>query len=493
MLGDDHPSRNEICRPMTMPSAFNRRTLLGAGLAVTPLLAAGAASAAQSPAAKAAASAALPARAAGSVASDATTVSAASFGVVPSADRDQTAALQAAIDQAAARKLILALAPGTYLFGGLMLRSGTSLTGAHGATELRYIGTGAGIIAERAAHVRIENIRINGGNLPLDPSRAIALLQMTDCRHLTIDGVEIVAAGAHGAHLVRSSGRITNTLFDGARDAAIFSLDADLSDGGIVVADTTVTDCRDNGILIWRSNLGDDGSRLTNLTIARIGNRSGGSGQYGNGINVYRAANVTVAGCRITDCAYSAVRGNAASNIQMIGNHVARIGEVALYAEFGFEGAMISGNVVDGAATGIAVANFNEGGRLAIVEGNLIRRLVRREHEPVDKRGDGISVEADSVVSSNVIEAAAGAGVRIGWGPYLRNVIATGNMIHGAFIGVAVSGDKAAGKCLLASNMIAGATNGAIRIMDHDIAMGGDLLAGAPAPKHVTLTANVAS
>jgi putative cofactor-binding repeat protein len=64
---------------------------------------------------------------------------------------------------------------------------------------------------------------------------------------------------------------------------------------------------------------------------------------------------------------------------------------VALYAEFGFEGALIASNLVDTAATGISVTNFNEGGRLAVVQGNLIRHLFRREQEPEDKRGHGIT------------------------------------------------------------------------------------------------------
>ncbi len=116
--------------------------------------------------------------------------------------------------------------------------------------------------------------------------------------------------------------------------------------------------------------------------IERIQARAGGSGENGNGINAFRAGSVLVSGNRITDCAYSAIRGNAASNIQMIGNSCARIGEVALYAEFGFEGALIANNLVDGAASGIAVTNFNEGGRLAVVQGNIIRNLKRREAEP---------------------------------------------------------------------------------------------------------------
>ena len=82
-----------------------------------------------------------------------------------------------------------------------------------------------------------------------------------------------------------------------------------------------------------------------------------------------------VRGNRIRHCAYSAVRGNAAANIQIAGNSISDVGEVALYAEFGFEGAVIANNSVDGAAIGVSVTNFNEGGRLAVVQGNIIRNL----------------------------------------------------------------------------------------------------------------------
>ena len=83
----------------------------------------------------------------------------------------------------------------------------------------------------------------------------------------------------------------------------------------------------------------------------------------------------------IADCAFSAVRCNSASNAQIIANNCRKIGEVALYAEFSFEGAVIANNLVDEAATGIEVTNFKEGGRLATVQGNIIRNLFRREHE----------------------------------------------------------------------------------------------------------------
>ena len=133
---------------------------------------------------------------------------------------------------------------------------------------------------------------------------------------------------------------------------------------------------------MWRSEAGDDGTLVIDNRIEETAARAGGSGQNGNAINVFRAGNVIVRGNRIAGAAFSAVRGNAASNLQIAGNTCTGLGEVALYAEFGFEGAIIANNTVDGAALGVAVTNFNEGGRLAVVQGNLIRNLVARRAPP---------------------------------------------------------------------------------------------------------------
>ena len=123
--------------------------------------------------------------------------------------------------------------------------------------------------------------------------------------------------------------------------------------------------------------------------IENIDNRSGGSGQYGNAVNVFRAGNVIVRGNRIRNCAFTAVRGNAASNLHVEGNSITDMREVAIYAEFGFEGALIANNTVDGAAIGVSVTNFNEGGRLAVVQGNIIRNLLPKRpgrHRPRRRR-----------------------------------------------------------------------------------------------------------
>ena len=136
------------------------------------------------------------------------------------------------------------------------------------------------------------------------------------------------------------------------------------------------------------------------------------------------------------------MRGNSASNIQITGNSVSNVREVALYSEFSFEGAVIANNTVDGAALGVSVCNFNEGGRIAVVQGNIIRNLKPKRPigtAPDDDAGIGIYVEADSSVTGNVIENAPSFGIVAGWGKYLRDVAITGNVIRNAFVGIGVS------------------------------------------------------
>ncbi|HZJ12106.1 MAG TPA: TIGR03808 family TAT-translocated repetitive protein, partial [Methyloceanibacter sp.] len=148
-------------------------------------------------------------------------------------------------------------------------------------------------------------------------------------------------------------------------------------------------------------------------------------------------------------------------------------------------------NLVDRAAIGVSVTNFNEGGRLAVVQGNLIRNLFFRKD--VDSRGMGIGVEADSVVSGNVIEGAPSYGILIGWGHYLRDVSVTDNLIRNSHIGIGVATDPPAGTALITNNLITGSKDGAIRAMNGPTAIGPDLAqASAEAYRNLAVFANVA-
>lgn len=406
------------------------------------------------------------------------------LGLVPDLAGDQSSALQLAIDQAALKGVSLQLPPGRFRIVGVSLRDRTRLIGSP-RTVVQGIGQGPVLAAEGAHGLRIEKLQIEGVGAGPDGG----LVELRGSRDVALDDVSITGPLRNGLVLVGCSGRVASCRIARAGAAALFSRDAI----GLEIVGNAIADCADNGILVWRTAAGEDGTLVAQNRIERIGAASGGSGQYGNGINVFRADGVRVTGNHIADCAYSAVRGNAASNIQIVANSAIRIGEVALYAEFGFQGALIAQNVVDRAAAGISVTNFNEGGRLAVVQGNLIRNLFRRENEPVDKRGEGISVEADAVVSGNTIEGAPAAGIVIGWGRYMRDVNATGNVIRAARIGIMITRDPAAGTCLVAQNLISGARDGAIRLMDLGRAVGPDLARDPLQSPRLVVTGNVAT
>ncbi|HUI94711.1 MAG TPA: TIGR03808 family TAT-translocated repetitive protein [Xanthobacteraceae bacterium] len=407
------------------------------------------------------------ARAAGPV--SAFGIDAATLGVRAGSPDDQTATLQRAIDQAAAAHAPLALAPGVYRAGDLALPSGAQIVGVRGATRLISTRGRPLLTATQAERVTLVGLALDGGGAPLPDG--LGLITLMNGHDVKIADCVLTGAGGHGLRLEGIAGEIAENTIGGAADVAILSIDA----RGLTVARNTVRAAGNNGIVVLRNVAGEDATMVLDNRIEDIRNVAGGSGQWGNGVNAFRAANVIVSRNRIRNCAFSAVRGNTASGIEIAGNICSQIGECALYSEFGFEGAVIANNTVDGAETGVSVANFNEGGRIAAVQGNIIRNLAPNPREPEKETGIGIYVEADTAVTGNVVENATLAGIVAGWGPYLRDVTITGNVVRAAAIGVAVSVVAGAGGAVIANNMIAGARRGAILGMDHHAVVTGDL------------------
>ena len=394
------------------------------------------------------------------------------LGVRTASNDDQTEALQRAIDRAAGARLPLVLAPGVYRVRALVLPTGARLIGVPGATRIVATDNAPLIVARDADYILLSGITFDGTGKTL-PENA-GLIQLAAGRSIAIRDCEVIGSAGSGIVLEAIEGEVTTTTITGAATAAIHAIDS----RGLTIARNTIRNAGNNGIQIWRSQPGDDGTQVIDNRIEDTRAVSGGSGQNGNAINVFRAHNVTVRGNRIRNAAFSAVRGNAASNIQITNNTCTGMGEVAIYAEFGFEGAVIANNTIDGASIGVAVTNFNQGGRLAVVQGNLIRNLVAKRPagtDPNDGNGIGIGVEADAAVTGNVIENAPVAGISVGWGQYLRDVSVTGNVVRGAGVGIAVSVSPGAGSAVIADNLIAAVKNGAIVGMDQRKPMTGDL------------------
>jgi uncharacterized secreted repeat protein (TIGR03808 family) len=400
------------------------------------------------------------------------------YGVKPNSSDDQTRALQRAIDESARAQAPLAMPPGIYRAGELRLAPGSQIVGVRGATTLRFIGGSSLVSSESADHIGLSNLTLDGGGIAMPTRRG--LIHCLGGRDVRITDCEITGSGRNGIWLETVAGEISGNIILQTAATAIVSFDA----LGLTVTRNTILEANDNGIEILRTAIGDDGSIVTGNRIENIKAGPGGSGQYGNAINAFRAGNVIVSGNRISDCDYSAVRGNSAANIQITGNSVFGVREVALYSEFAFEGAVIANNTVDGAAVGVSVCNFNEGGRLAVVQGNIIRNLIPKRPigtAPDDDAGIGIYVEADTSVTGNVIEKAPSFGIMAGWGRYLRDVAISGNVIRKSFVGIGVSVADGAGSALINSNVISDTPRGAVVGLDHAKPVTPDLTANGAA------------
>jgi uncharacterized secreted repeat protein (TIGR03808 family) len=396
------------------------------------------------------------------------------YGVRPGSPDDQTMVLQRAIDDAARAQVPLALPPGVYRTGMLRLQSGTQLIGVRGATRLVFTGGASMLQGEGAGHVGLTHITLDGGGIALPARRG--LLHCLVGRDIRIMDCEITGSGGVGIWFEQVSGEVSGNIITSTASTAVLSFDA----RGLLVSRNTIIDTNDNGIEILRTSVGDDGTMVLDNHIENIKAGPGGSGQYGNAINAFRAGNVIVRGNRIRNCDYSAVRGNSASNIQISGNSISDVREVALYSEFSFEGAVIANNTVDGAALGVSVCNFNEGGRIAVVQGNIIRNLLPKRPigtAPDDDAGIGIYVEADTSVSGNVVENAPSFGIVAGWGQYLRDVAISGNVIRNSLVGIGISVVPGAGTVLVNNNMISETPRGAVVGLDHAQPITSDLSA----------------
>ncbi|MCO5730973.1 TIGR03808 family TAT-translocated repetitive protein [Rhizobium sp. SSA_523] len=412
---------------------------------------------------------------------------AAQFAVTPKAEDMGSAKFRAILARAASENKPVFLPPGTYPISGLDLPDNTRLTGVAGASRLVYTGDGSMLRAEGLRRLELSNIIIDGANRWLSDQTG-SLVDVRDVDEFILDNCEIIGSSKTALHLERCAARITGNRLSGAADYAIYAVDG----RDTLIADNEIGTCGNGGILVHRFTKGADGTKLTGNRLTSIGARNGGTGPFGNAINLFRADDVMVADNFIRGAAFSAIRANAASNTMIANNQCLGSGETAIYAEFGFEGALVTGNLVDGAANGISVVNFDSGGRLATIANNIVRNISDKGpyvHDNVGF-GFGISVEADAAVSGNVMENIARFGILAGWGPYLRNLAVTGNVVRRAATGMAVSVAPDAGAAVIANNLFAETPKGAIIGYRWHDAASGDLVDGSSDYPHLMLSGN---
>ena len=304
---------------------------------------------------------------------------------------------------------------------------------------------------------------------------------------LTITGCRFADTSDTALQLEGSGGRISGNRFTRIGRSAIFSRDAK----GLVISENTITDIGNNAIQVWTSAPAEDGTIVSNNRIARVAYTDGGTGQNGNGVIVFRAGNVIVEGNRISDCAFTAVRNNSGANCHIVNNNISRMGEVAIYCEFAFDGAVVSGNIIEDTGLGISITNLDYNGRLATVANNVVRRC-KGPGTLKETSGTGIHCEGDATVVGNVVEETRDSGISLGWGPHSRTLTATGNIVRDARIGIRFSMTKGADVVLIANNRISGARELAIAGYDHSDPVTGDLsLPGAEIPAGIQIRDNL--
>lgn len=385
-------------------------------------------------------------------------LNAADYGFTPGA-ADPTAALNTAIQAAITDGKPLFIPPGTYSVGIALIDGPVEMYGVPGQVTFQ-MATDAGRIlrVSSAGSVTIRGISFDGLNDPLTGGNDAALIYASGSQtFLNLVDCKLFNSAEYGLSLFQVGGVIRDCeIYD--CDGAMFSADSQ----DLVIERNIIRDCANNGIRIWQYQARYDGSIVRANHISGIDAASGGSGQFGNGINVFRAHRVIVSDNIIRDCEYSAVRANVASGIQILGNNCQDLRETAIYYEHTggsgeAEGTVIANNVVEDCASGIVVTNFNNGGRLASCVGNVVRRCLKRNGAT---HGSGITAEADATISGNIVEDAENLGLDLGTASYTRNLIATGNVVQNlsasvtTLAGISVSGVSSAGRQLVDGNMV---------------------------------------
>ncbi|WP_455272354.1 TIGR03808 family TAT-translocated repetitive protein [Rhizobium herbae] len=416
------------------------------------------------------------------------TIDISGYGVGPDIAGDQSKAISRLFTEAAAKGMPVFLPAGDYHISAITLPDGLWVSGVPGRTRLIHAGGRSFLTGEGFGKLTLSDLVLDGGGRSLGADAA-GLVHLRSIADLTIENCTITGASKHGIHAERCSGRISGNSISQAAFSGIYAVESQR----LAITANTVFDCGNGGILVHRWEAGEDNTMVSGNRVFRIAATDGGTGENGNGINIFRAWNVMVSDNHISDCAFSAIRANAATNVQISSNQCLRSGETAIYSEFGFQGAIVSGNLVDGAANGILIVNFDEGGRLATVSGNIVRNLHLDGPYVHDGAGFGfgIAAEADTVISGNVIENAPKWGLMLGWGPYMRGIIATGNLVRSAGGGCAVTVVEGAGTALIANNLFQDVKDGAILGYRWNDKATSDLLAGGSETfAHLTLTGN---
>ncbi len=383
-------------------------------------------------------------------------LSASELGLIANVSHDQSDVFRVAINTAVDQGMPLFIAGGTYHIAGIVLPTDCTIIGVDGATTLASANGEAIFTTSWQSSITLKSLTFEGNGAGTR-NEELGLLKFEECVAVRITDCRFQNHEDNGIHLRNCSGKIRGCSFYKLGQSAIHGQNS----YGLLISGNSIYDCGNGGIRVWRHANGADRTIVTDNQISKIGS-DWGDGQNGNGVNIYLADEVIVANNSISECALSAIRANSTNNTIIRGNQCINSSEVGIFSEFAFSGSIISDNLVDGAATGISITNFDDGGRLAICSNNIVRNILPLSPTNPDTVPIGIFAEADTAVTGNIVENVPGAGIGGGWGTFLRNVLVANNIIRQTKYGIAISIAEGAGHAKISDNMIVEATEGAI-------------------------------
>lgn len=392
--------------------------------------------------------------------------------------------LQSAIDAAITAGKSLFIKAGTYEVSNLGVGGRLRIFATPGTVTLRMVsGSVYVIFAGLYGDLELEGLIFDSTGRthaadPGLPTRPLVASKRAGPTNSTIRvrDCEFRGNGDTGLLVHATAAEISGCRFSNV-DAGVYVLDAD----GVRIRDNDFTGIAGNGIFLTRTVQGQDGTVIAGNRIRNITQASPTStGWEANGILASSANNLQIRDNWISDCAFSAIRVNYCTDVQIIGNTALASGETAVYLEVqaggasltdGF-GGVVTGNLIDDTANGISIANYNAGGRLVVCNGNLIRNAVVKtinagQSNQATGGGFGIIAEADCAISGNVIENAVTFGMILGTNTYVRDICCTDNLIRTSPIGIGFFGEPVVNpndfdrerQIFIASNMISHFTN----------------------------------
>jgi uncharacterized secreted repeat protein (TIGR03808 family) len=394
--------------------------------------------------------------------------------------------LRSALAKAKAEGGVLNVPPGRHEADDLLIDFPLQLVGVPGQSVLTTQGGAPILTVQNCADVSVSGVSFEGVIKPMTDALP-ALVVGWKVERLTVEACRFSNSGRTGLKIEECSGVVKDCHFHAIKDAALIAVNS----YGLMISNNAVDDVGNNGIQVWRHKLEEDGTQVIGNRVSNVRSEAGGDGPNGNGISVFNAGSVIIANNRVTDTVYSCIRCNSGSNVQIIGNSMARSQETALYVEFNFQGAVVANNIIEDAAHGISITNLDVGGRMATCTANLVRGL-RGSKTTAATDGVGIHCEAETIVSNNVIEDAETIGINLGWADACRNITAQGNVIRNCGQGIGFSVSDGAKDVLIAGNIIAKVSKGAIVGMKGDQQATGDFLKDEKkVPAHVHMYGNV--